>query len=100
MDTKPRFRPPAVPPVELGAIRDRVRALREAAGLGQIELAERAGLSRSAVHQIEAGHSAPTLGTLYALADVLGCHVSDFFGRTGAKKKLLRKTSPAIDTED
>jgi ribosome-binding protein aMBF1 (putative translation factor) len=54
---------------ELG---ERVRALREKAGLSQRELASRMGATQSAVARLEAGGAEPTLPTLRRLAGALG----------------------------
>lgn len=54
---------------ELG---ERVRALREEAGLSQRELANRMGTTQSAIARLEAGGAEPTLPTLRRLASALG----------------------------
>jgi ribosome-binding protein aMBF1 (putative translation factor) len=54
---------------ELG---ERVRALREEAGLSQRELASRMGTTQSAIARLEAGGAEPTLPTLRRLAGALG----------------------------
>jgi transcriptional regulator with XRE-family HTH domain len=54
-----------------------VRHLREALGLSQTELARRAGVSKAAVSQLEAGTSNPTVETVWALAQALGRPFSD-----------------------
>jgi transcriptional regulator with XRE-family HTH domain len=78
----------------------RLKRLREAAGLTQQELANRAGLSISAVTQTEGGQKKdPKLSTLVALARVLGVSLDEVAGgiaespppetsrRRGRKKK-------------
>jgi transcriptional regulator with XRE-family HTH domain len=45
---------------------------RTAAGLSQVELAERSGVSRSAIQQIEAGSKDPRLATVVVLFRALG----------------------------
>ncbi len=52
--------------------RERLRA-----GLGQAELAERAGLSQSHVSQLENAKWGPRLDTVQALARALGCQAHD-----------------------
>ena len=59
---------------------NRVRNLREAKGLTQTELAERAGISRSAVTAIEGAKLVPSVATALSLAAVLGCSVEELFG--------------------
>ena len=58
----------------------RIREVREKKKLTQEELAKRAGVSRQLVSSLENGSSVnTTTDTLLALAEVLGCHVADFF---------------------
>ena len=47
---------------------DWIRNLREAAGMAQYELAELAGVSRTAINAYEAGHAEPCLSTFCSLA--------------------------------
>ena len=54
----------------LTRIGDAVRTLRLSSNLGQIELAGRAGVSRTAVQNLESGHG--TLSTLVRLVRALG----------------------------
>ncbi|MCB9832081.1 MAG: helix-turn-helix transcriptional regulator [Planctomycetes bacterium] len=53
------------------ALGGRLRALRQAAGLSMVAVAERTGLSRRTVARAEAGDN-PTLATLIQLLRVLG----------------------------
>ena len=57
---------------------DRLRALREAAGLSIYELAKRAGLSRTAVSRIEQDERQPSYETAVKLARALGVSVAAF----------------------
>lgn len=50
----------------------RLRAAREKASLSVRELARRVGVSPSFVSQVELGRTAPSVGTLYAIATELG----------------------------
>jgi transcriptional regulator with XRE-family HTH domain len=62
-------------------IKDRVRQLRTAAGLTQQGLATAAGLSVSAVVQLESGKIPdPRVSTLKALAKALGTTLDDLAG--------------------
>lgn len=56
----------------------RLRALREAAGLSVPQLAERAGLPRTAVWKLENGQSRPFLETAQKLVKALGVSLSEF----------------------
>lgn len=57
-----------------------LRQLRTDRGLSQWALAERAGLSRNFVAQIERGESVPTVATLGRLATALGISSSELLG--------------------
>lgn len=65
----------------------RLRELREAAGLTQAELADRAGLNQDTLSNWERGHRVPNVASLPILVDALGASLDD----------LLRV--PATDTE-
>ena len=53
----------------------RIRSLREAAGMNQVQLAELAGMQSSHLSRIEAGKYAVTLETVQAIAEALGMTV-------------------------
>ncbi len=59
----------------------RIRALREARGMSQRELAKRLNLSPGGVAKWELGLSVPTVENLLALADLFGCSLDAIFGR-------------------
>ena len=64
----------------------RIREVREKKKLTQEELAKRAGVSRQLVSSLENGSAVnTTTSTLLALAEVLGCHVADFFADSTSK---------------
>ena len=52
--------------------------LRESAGLTLADLGDAAGLSRQAVHKLEAGEARPTWDTVQALATALGVSTEVF----------------------
>lgn len=58
----------------------RLRTERERAGLGLRELARRVGVSASLVSQIEKDRVTPSVGTLYAIVNVLGISMDAVFG--------------------
>ncbi len=63
------------PPLTFG---DRLRSLREGAGLSLRVLAEEADLSFQAIHMLEQGHRDPTWNTVCRLADALGVPTDRF----------------------
>ena len=58
----------------------RVRQLREGKGWSLTDLAERAGISRSYLAQIESGDSVPTQAKILQLAHALGALPSELLG--------------------
>src|SRR5829696_2902374 len=60
----------------------RLRLLREAAGLNQQELAARSGLTHEEISRLELGHQAPLTGTVRALSRALGVEPAVFTART------------------
>jgi transcriptional regulator with XRE-family HTH domain len=73
---------------ERKAIAEHLKALREAAGLKQDELAAKVGVKRNTVSRTENGHTMPQASHLRAWADALGVTVD----------ALL--TAPTVGTED
>jgi transcriptional regulator with XRE-family HTH domain len=58
----------------------RLKKLREANGMSQATLAEKAKISRGYLVRLEAGQQDPTLGTLERLAKALGVPVARLLG--------------------
>jgi transcriptional regulator with XRE-family HTH domain len=58
----------------------RVKQMRTALTLSQIELAKRAGMSRTYLARVELGQQEPTLGTIEKLAKALHVTVGDLLG--------------------
>jgi transcriptional regulator with XRE-family HTH domain len=56
----------------------RLKELREAAGLTQAQLAERAGLHRQGIVKLERGEREPAWGTVLALVEALGVSCDEF----------------------
>jgi transcriptional regulator with XRE-family HTH domain len=56
----------------------RLRALRTAAGLTQVELASLAGIHHHSLTKLEAGERDPNWATVLALAAALKCEPNDF----------------------
>jgi transcriptional regulator with XRE-family HTH domain len=55
----------------------RIRQLREAKGMSQTALAQRARIAREYLNRIEAGRHDPTVGVLARVARVLGVPVGE-----------------------
>jgi transcriptional regulator with XRE-family HTH domain len=66
-----------------------VRELRQGKRLTLAQLAASAGISPSALSQIERGLIEPSLGTLWQLNDVLGSSLFDFFNRPHQERVQL-----------
>lgn len=80
---------------ELMPIAQRLKALREVAGMSQQSLAVSAGLSVSLVSQIERGSRAdPRMSTLTALAVALGVSLDELVGRNGSIPLQEKNRSP------
>lgn len=60
----------------------RIRELRKAAGLKQIELAARCGVSPALLNMWERGACRPTIDALPGLAAALGVTIGALFGET------------------
>jgi len=87
--------PPAAdeetPPAAL-VLGPRLSAARKDAGVGLRELARRIGVSPGLISLIENGRSAPSVGTLYAIARELGLSFDDLFN--GASPAAAEEPSP------
>ncbi|WP_437624692.1 substrate-binding domain-containing protein [Sorangium sp. So ce1151] len=74
---------------------NRVRERREARGLSQVALAERACLTRQSVGAIEAGRATPAVDVALRLARALDCQVEDLFDDTRARGAAAAVTAEA-----
>lgn len=75
-----------------------IQSLRKARGLTLDELAQRSGVSRSMLSQIERGQANPTLATVWALADAFGLQISELVVRS-AKTSNIEITPAALTPE-
>ena len=70
---------------ELEKFGQRVRRMREDAGLSQSELARRSGIDRPSLHRLEAGRLDIGVSRLVALARALDCTPGELFEPAAAR---------------
>ena len=68
-----------------------VRAMRSSAGLTLPELAERSGLGRSTLAQLESGQANPSIETLWAIAAALGVPFGRLIEAANPSVRVVRK---------
>ena len=68
-------------------MKNRVKELREAAGLTQKELGEKVGVSRQAVNAIETGKFDPSIWLAYDLANYFDIRIEELFNFEGSTRK-------------
>ncbi|HEU5360201.1 MAG TPA: cupin domain-containing protein [Candidatus Deferrimicrobiaceae bacterium] len=74
--------------IDIGA---RIRHLRQINGLSQADLAERAGLTKGAISQIERNMTSPAVANLLEILSALSETPSSFFAEDDEEKVLFRK---------
>ena len=67
-------------------ISERIKQMRKVSGLGQQELSELIGCSRTSVSNIERGEHMPTLPTLLRIIIAIDCNVSDILKDSDIKE--------------
>lgn len=84
-----------------------LRAVRKEQQLTLDDLAQRSGVSRSMLSQIERGESNPTLATLWNLTQALGVDFAGLLGKesavdaaSGQVERLAAQRTPTIDSQD
>ncbi len=83
-----------------GALADVIRKQRVQLGLNQAQLAERSGLHRSYVSEVERGTQNITIDTLTRLADALETSVLSLIESANENSKLISKTIDILLVED
>ena len=73
----------------------RLRALREAAGLSQLQLAAASGLSHEVISRLELARCSPKAATVQALAQTLGVEPEQFVGSERAGLTMLTVSEAA-----
>lgn len=64
-----------------------IKEKRKAAGLTQIEFAEKIGVVQPTVAMWETGQATPMTPKLPLIAEILGCTIDDLFGRAESEVK-------------
>ena len=77
-------------------LREHLIVLRDRAGLSQMELAERLGVSRQAVSRWESGDTTPTMDKLKSLARIYGVSL-DWLCSDAAGRELPEAAKPEAD---
>ncbi len=67
---------------------ERIRFLRNKAGLSQNSLAERAGVAQTHLRRVELGEADITVGHLQLICDALGVSLNDFFNVGGDAEEI------------
>jgi len=75
--------------IDIGA---RIKHLRQINGLAQSDLAERAGLTKGAISQVERNLTSPSIANLFEILTALNETPSSFFADVDEEKVLFRKT--------
>ncbi len=65
-----------------------IRDLRIAAGLSQVEFAERSGLYQTYLSRVENGKANPSLNAMQVIAQTLGISIFDLFERVRIKSQV------------
>jgi len=81
--------------IDIGA---RIKHLRQINGLAQSDLAERAGLTKGAISQVERNLTSPSVANLFEILTALNETPSSFFADVDEEKVLFRK-SDALPSE-
>ena len=77
-------------------LREKLIVLRDRAGLSQMELADRLGVSRQAVSRWESGDTTPTMDKLKSLAKIYGVSL-DWLCSDAADRELPEAAKPEAD---
>ena len=91
--TSARARVPAVDPTSLGG---RLRAARLGHGLTLREAAERSGLSRAFLSQVERGEVSPSVASLTKIAEALDIHLAALFLPDGPRTDGIVRSGEAM----
>jgi transcriptional regulator with XRE-family HTH domain len=79
-----------------GALGERVREERLRQNIGVRELARRVGVSAGLISQVELGRASPSVGTLYAIVNVLGLSLDRLLLDQAPVPRHRRKPDPVV----
>ena len=85
--------------MELAALGSRIKAERKRQGLTLETLAEKLGISRNFLWEIEAGRKAPALSTLYRLGVTLNISIDYLLGTSAERRSLGSAPTTERDRE-
>ncbi len=84
----------------INKIGSKLQALRNAQGLTQEELADRAGLTKGFISQVERGLTSISVESLILLLNALDEDISDFFAETSEEDIVFTKKDRIIASKD
>ena len=76
-------------------LNERIRQLREARGMTQVELAAELCVTKQAVSNWENNNIQPSVETVVALADFFGVSVDDLLGRSSLRRRCVEGLTDA-----
>lgn len=79
----------------MSTIGDNIRTARKKAGLSQLQLAQKAGISKAAISRYESGLREPRMEHLKSISEVFGVTTDELMGIT----PLPRKAIPLFDND-
>ncbi|MGA5823189.1 helix-turn-helix domain-containing protein [Kitasatospora sp. NPDC094028] len=84
----------AGPSPEAAAVGAAIRRRRRALGIRMVDLAEAAGLSQPFLSQLERGLAAPSLGSIYRIAESLDCAPGAFLRPRSGSGRVAHECDP------
>lgn len=79
---------------------DMLGYLRKRSGLSQKDLAEKIGVSRSAIGMYETGEREPDFETLEAIADIFNVNMDTLLGKSDITTETGAEKAPTIQTDN
>ena len=79
---------------------EKLKALREGAGISQKQLAEAIGVSQQSINKYENHNIEPDIGTLIRIADYFDTSVDYLIGNTAIRRKIENVTPYELNAEE